>query len=56
LKIPFSVWLKFWFSPRVRCTAVFTHSPLGALTQSDELRITIPNPQYAQNPLRLRNR
>ena len=33
------------FSPRVRFTSAFIHSPLCVCTQSDEFRITTPSPQ-----------
>ena len=52
MKIAFNVWLKFRFRPLVRFTSAFTHSPVRVLTQSDELRVTIPSPQYDQREVR----
>ena len=44
LKIRFSVRLQLWFNPRVCCTAARSHLPSAALTQSEELRMTIAIP------------
>jgi hypothetical protein len=56
LKTRFSVWLKLRFRPRVCCTEALIHCPLPLRTQSDDVRITTPSPQHAQNLPRLWNR